>query len=117
MVSGDVKAQDMAGVVGIVQMAASGYEQGFDSFLKFMAMISISLGVFNLFPLPALDGGHLFFLGIETLRGKPLNRKWETMITNIGFAILMTLMVFILVNDLIQWTDRNEQLNPNSSTR
>jgi len=117
MVTGAVKPKEMAGVVGIVQMAAYGYDQGLDSFLKFIAMISISLGVFNLFPLPALDGGHLAFLGIEFVRGKPLNRKWETIITNTGFALLMALMVFILLNDVIHWTDRRKALQSTSSPR
>ncbi len=117
MATGGVKPKEMAGVVGIVQMASFGYHQGFDSFLKFIAMISISLGVFNLFPLPALDGGHLAFLAIEVVRGKPLNRKWETLVTNTGFALLMALMVFILVNDIIHWTDRNKALHTTSSPR
>jgi regulator of sigma E protease len=117
MATGAVKPKEMAGLVGIVQMAAYGYNQGFDSFLKFIAMISISLGVFNLFPLPALDGGHLAFLAIEVVRGKPLNRKWETIITNTGFALLMALMVFILANDVIHWTDRNKVLHSTSSPR
>lgn len=115
--TGGVKPKEMAGVVGIVQMAAYGYHQGADSFLKFIAMISISLGVFNLFPLPALDGGHLAFLAIEVVRGKPLNRKWETIISNTGFALLMALMVFILFNDIIHWNARNIALHSTTTPR
>ena len=106
IVLGHVKLNEMAGVVGIVQMANEGYQSGVDIFLQFMATISISLGVFNLFPLPALDGGHLTFLLVEVLTGRPLNRKWEALISNVGFALLMTLMVFILINDIRHWSER-----------
>ncbi len=108
LVSGEVKPDQMTGIVGIVQIASFGFKQGLANFLSFMAMISISLGIFNLLPLPALDGGHLVLLGLEKLRGRPLNPKWEARVSNVGFAFLIGLMVIILFNDLKQWSARNQ---------
>ena len=71
-----------------------------------MAFISISLGVINLFPFPVLDGGHLLFLLIETLRGKPLSKKAEVFINNAATFVLIGLMITIIFNDVINWNDR-----------
>lgn len=67
---------------------------------NWILLLSASLGVMNLLPLPALDGGRLFFLLIELVRGKPVNRRAESMIHAVGMCVLMTLMVLILMNDL-----------------
>ena len=69
-------------------------------------MISISLGVINLFPFPVLDGGHLVLLTVEAIRGKPMSKKVEMVINNIGAVALITLMVFIILNDVINWGAR-----------
>ncbi len=68
--------------------------------LWFMAMISVNLGVANLLPIPALDGGHLFYYIIEAIRGKPLPEKVQMIGFQIGFAILIALMIFTTSNDL-----------------
>ena len=74
-------------------------------------MISISLGVANLFPCPVLDGGHILFLAIEAVRGKRLSKKTETFIYNVSAAILIGLMVIIVVNDVLNWQGRVNLLN------
>ena len=102
--------KDMAGPIGIVQMIGYGWDQGLLWFLKIVAMISISLGVFNLFPIPVLDGGHLMFLGIEAVRRKPIDKKWEMVITNVGASVLIGLMVVVVLNDLVHWQSRVELL-------
>jgi regulator of sigma E protease len=65
-----------------------------------MAVLSASLAIFNLLPLPVLDGGHIFFLGLEKIRGRHLSQKAEENITKIGFGLIMVLAVFVFLNDL-----------------
>ena len=104
--SGQVDVKDMAGPVGIVQFASFNLGQSWFHFIHFMAVISVVLGVFNLFPIPLLDGGHILFLVIESVRGKPLSQKIEQRIHTVSAAILIVLMGFIIVNDIISWSDR-----------
>ncbi|MFC1752060.1 RIP metalloprotease RseP [Thermoproteota archaeon] len=106
LISGKVGLKDMAGPIGIVQFASYSFSQGFVSFLGIMAMISISLGVINLFPIPVLDGGHVVMILIEAVRGKRVTKKWETLVNNTGAMVLITLMVLIVFNDIIHWSDR-----------
>lgn len=106
LVTGQAGLKQMAGPIGIVQFASFGLHQGVYQFMSIMAMISISLGVANLFPFPVLDGGHLLFLGIEAIRGKRLSPKAEAWLINIGAGVLITLMVLIVGNDLLNWQTR-----------
>ena len=73
-----------------------------DNLLFIMALITINLGVANLLPLPALDGGRLFFLIIEAIRRKPINPKYEGYVHAAGLALLMLLMVFVTFNDIVR---------------
>jgi regulator of sigma E protease len=78
---------------------------GLVHFLKFMAVVSVSLGVFNLLPVPVLDGGHLLFFAIEAVKGSPVSEKSQLVFQNIGVALLMSLMllaVFLDVGRLFQ---------------
>lgn len=104
--SGKVSVKDMAGPVGIIQFATAGLSHGFSQFIGIVAMISISLGVFNLFPFPVLDGGHLVLLIIEAVRGKPLSDKITNRIQQFGTVVLIALMILILFNDVSQWQAR-----------
>ncbi len=106
LISGQAGLKDLAGPVGILQMASMGFSRGFSIFLGIMGMISIGLGVANLFPLPVLDGGHIMLLCIEKIRGKRLAPKVEEWITNIGMGLLLALMLVIIGNDLLHWKDR-----------
>ncbi|NQY74792.1 MAG: RIP metalloprotease RseP [Candidatus Margulisbacteria bacterium] len=106
LINGKAGLKDMAGPIGIIQIASFQLHQNFLSFLDIMALISISLGVINLFPLPVLDGGHLVLLLVEAVRKKRLNKKWENAINNIGTAILIALMVIVVINDVINWESR-----------
>ena len=105
--TGKANVKELAGPVGIVQMASSQVNRSFVSFLSILAFISISLGIINLLPLPVLDGGHLLFLLIEAFRGKPLSSRLQTAIHNVAAACLIALMVFIVFNDIISWNDRS----------
>lgn len=110
MFQGKVKADDVSGPVGIVNFIGDTYEESKESgtFYVVLSMLNISLllsanlGVMNLLPLPALDGGRLVFLFIEAIRGKPVNPEREGMVHFVGFVLLMALMVFVLFNDIRQ---------------
>ena len=106
LISGEATINDMAGPVGIIQLASAQFKTGLFAFLGLIAFISINLGVINLFPIPVLDGGHLLLLLIEVLRGKPLDKKAELVINNTAAAFLIGLMIFIVFNDLINWNER-----------
>jgi regulator of sigma E protease len=87
------------GVVGVVQTAS---KQGFLSFLYIVSVLTINLGVFNLIPFPALDGGRFLFLAIEGVRGKPINKNVEYYINFIGLMILFAFMIFVSVKDILK---------------
>ncbi len=108
LVSGQANVKDLAGPVGIIQIASSQLSSSITSFFGLMAFISISLGVINLFPFPVLDGGHLLFLLIEAVRGKPLNKSAEIIINNAATVLLVSLMIFIIFNDVLNWSERVE---------
>ena len=91
---------DSASIIGIAAMSKDFFEAGLVSILQFFAMISVSLGVMNLLPLPALDGGRLIFLFIEAIRRKPVKRSVEGMIHFAGLMLLMVLMVYVAFNDV-----------------
>ncbi len=108
MVKGQVKSEEMSGVVGIANMVDQTYEavkpSGFGTVLLTMmnmaALLSVNLGIINLLPIPALDGGRLIFMLVEVVRGKPVPPEKEGMVHAIGFILLMILMVFLVFNDI-----------------
>ncbi|MFA6604229.1 MAG: site-2 protease family protein [Patescibacteria group bacterium] len=97
---------DLSGPVGIAVMTAEVMEMGFLHLLQFVALLSINLAVINILPFPALDGGRLFFLALERLRRRPVAARVETMIHNIGFMILITLVLVITARDVLKFGDR-----------
>lgn len=101
MITGMV-APEVAGPVGVVQMVGEVARFGIASLLTFAGILSINLGVINLFPIPALDGSHLVFLGLEGLRGRPIDPAKQNMIHLVGFALLMILMVVITYQDILR---------------
>ncbi len=100
MLMGEVSSTNIGGPVTIAQYAGSSAEHGLISFMGFLAMISISLGLLNLMPIPMLDGGHLAFYLIEWLRGKPLSEYTQSMLQKIGILLLVMLMILAFFNDL-----------------
>ena len=102
LVSGKEDASQMGGPVAIVQLSGRQARQGFADFVIFMALLSVNLGVMNLFPIPILDGGHLFFFGIEAIMGKPLSMKKREMAQQVGLFLLIALMVFVFYNDIMR---------------
>ena len=100
MISGNMGTENLSGPIGIAQMAGDTAQAGFLPFMYLMALLSISLAVLNLLPIPVLDGGQLTLLGIEAIRGKPLPEKAENVIYTGGAAIVVMLMVFAIFNDI-----------------
>ena len=108
MITGRFSLSEVSGPVGVVsavsQAASSGLETSFldalNNIIYIMAIISINLGIFNMLPLPALDGGRFFFLIIEAIRRKPVPPKYEGIVHGVGFALLMLLILFVSANDI-----------------
>lgn len=100
LIAGNFTLDDLAGPVGIYQYTGEVAKHGFFTLMYWTAALSINLGIMNLLPLPALDGGRLMFFGIEALRGKPVDRKKEGMVHLVGIVLLMILMIAVTWNDI-----------------
>lgn len=100
MLTGAVSTDNIGGPISIAQMAGSSAEQGLQNFINFMAVISITLGILNLLPIPVLDGGHLLLFFIEWVKGEPLNEAAQMFGQKVGIVFLLTLMFFAFYNDL-----------------
>ena len=100
MLVGQASVKNLSGPISIAQYAGQSAALGMDAFLKFIAIVSISLGVLNLLPIPVLDGGHLMFYLIEAVRGRPLSDEAMAMAQQIGLAILLALMTLAIFLDI-----------------
>lgn len=100
LITGTFTIDDLAGPVGIFQITGQAAQAGLAVLLQFSAFLSINLGIMNLLPIPALDGGRLIFLGLEALRGKPIDPQKESIVHFIGFALLMLLILVVTWNDI-----------------
>ena len=101
-VIGKASFEQIAGPVGIIKLTSQAGSLGFIYLLQLLAMISLNLAVLNIFPFPALDGGRLIFLGIEKIKGSPINPKFEKIINTAGFIFLILLMAVITIKDIIK---------------
>jgi regulator of sigma E protease len=101
MIMGKMKA-DIIGPVGIVQMVGQAAQVGVYNLLYLASIISVNLGLFNLLPIPALDGSRLVFYGVEWLRGKPIDPEKEGLIHVIGFTLLIVFMILIAYKDILK---------------
>lgn len=99
--AGKMSADQIGGPIRIAETTGQVATLGFVAVLNFAAVISVSLGLMNLFPIPVLDGGHLVLYALEAVRGKPLNERLQEIVFRIGFALILTLMVFATWNDTI----------------
>ena len=100
MVTGDVSIKNISGPINIAQYAGSAAAAGLNEFLKLLAMISISLGVLNLLPIPVLDGGQIVYHAIEGLKGSPLSQNAQLIGQQVGIVALLMLMSFAFYNDI-----------------
>jgi len=100
LVQGRISRGDVGGPILIVQEAGKQARIGLENLLHFMAVISINLGILNLLPIPVLDGGHLFFFGMEAVMRRPLDIRHREIAQQIGLAVLIALMAFAFYNDI-----------------
>ncbi|WP_230968893.1 RIP metalloprotease RseP [Nitrogeniibacter aestuarii] len=100
MITGDLSWKNLSGPVTIADYAGQSAKMGLDHYIKFLALISISLGVLNLLPIPVLDGGHLLYYVIEIIRGGPVPERVMEIGQQVGLALLVMLMAFAFYNDI-----------------
>ena len=98
--TGVVSLDNLSGPITIAKVASASASSGIESFINFLAFISVSLGVLNLLPIPMLDGGHLMFYFFEKILGRPLSQKTQESFFRIGLFLLFSLMFFVTFNDL-----------------
>ena len=103
MISGNVGTENLSGPIGIAEMAGDYAQAGIAPFIYLMGLLSISLAVLNLLPIPVLDGGQLTLLGVEAVRGKPLPEKAENIIYTGGAVLVVMLMIFAVFNDVARF--------------
>jgi regulator of sigma E protease len=100
MITGTRSASEVGGILRIGKIAGDTAQASLQDFLGLVALISINLGLVNLFPIPLLDGGHLAFYGIEAVRGRPLSPRVQDIALRVGLAAVASLMLFAVWNDL-----------------
>ncbi len=105
MLIGQASVENLSGPISIAQTAGKTASYGLDSFIKFLAVVSISLGVLNLLPIPILDGGHLLFFTIEAIKGSPLSEQVQMQGQRIGLALLAALMTIAFYVDISRLMD------------
>jgi regulator of sigma E protease len=102
IISGQRGTEDLGGPIRIAKFSGQAAKSGFANFVIFMAILSINLGIINLFPVPLLDGGHLLFYAIEAMRGRPLSDQTQEWGLRVGLVLVLSLMVFVTWNDILQ---------------
>jgi regulator of sigma E protease len=102
LVVGDLSPKNLSGPITIAKVAGDSAKSGFDNFIRFIAILSIMLGVMNLLPIPVLDGGHIVYYLIEMVKGSPVSDAVQIVGYKVGFFMLMGLMVFATYNDVMR---------------
>ncbi len=102
LVLGRLPLKDLGGPILIGQLSGQFARVGFDAFLSFIAFFSVNLAILNLLPVPVLDGGHLVFLIAEGIRGRPLSLKFRLRLSQLGMALLVTIMALAVTNDVLR---------------
>lgn len=103
LISGSKPAMEVAGPIGIAIMTKQVSALGLVYILQFTAVLSINLAIINILPFPALDGGRIFFILIEKIKGSPVNQKFEQIANSVGFSLLLLLMIVVTFHDFIQF--------------
>lgn len=102
-ITGKEDSKQIGGLPSIAKMSKDAWSSGFFTLLTFMAILSLNLGIINLLPVPMLDGGHLLFYTIEAIRGKRVNEKAQDIAYKVGFALLISLMIYSHWNDFVRF--------------
>ena len=108
--------ESVTGPIGIFYITSAVAEQGWVSLLQLIAVLSTSLGLFNLLPMPVLDGGHLAFLLVERVKGRPVSIRTQEVMTRVGLGLLLVLLVVVTYNDLIKFKIADRLFKPVSDT-
>jgi regulator of sigma E protease len=104
MLRGDVSARNISGPINIAQVAGYTARAGLASFLNFLAIVSLSLGILNLLPIPMLDGGQIAYQLAEMVKGSPVSERAQMLGQQVGIALLLILMSFAFYNDIANLT-------------
>ncbi|WGL16589.1 RIP metalloprotease RseP [Microbulbifer bruguierae] len=99
---GQLSTRNLSGPITIAKVAGTSADAGWQSFLSLLALLSISLGVLNLLPIPVLDGGHLLYYGIEAIKGSPVSEKVQMIGMQVGMAMVLGIMALALYNDILR---------------
>ena len=102
IISGEMSVLNLSGPLAIADAAGRSARHGIDHFILLLALVSLSLGIMNLLPIPVLDGGHLFYYIVEAVKGSPVSTAFEDIAMRIGIALLIMLMVLALFNDILR---------------
>ncbi len=102
LILGEISTKNLSGPITIAKVAGSSAESGLRSFIGFVALLSVFLAVFNLLPIPVLDGGHLFYYFIEVIKGKPVSDKVQMLGYQVGLFLVISLSVLALYNDIMR---------------
>jgi regulator of sigma E protease len=104
MITGREAADQLGGPIRIAQISGQVATVSFAALLHLTAVLSVSIGLLNLFPVPLLDGGHLVFYAVEAIRGKPLSERFQEYGFRVGLALVLMLMLFATWNDIVHLT-------------
>jgi len=102
LIFGQLSTKNLSGPITIAKVAGTSAEAGWQSFLSLLALLSISLGVLNLLPIPVLDGGHLLYYGIEAIKGSPVSERVQMIGMQVGMALVLCIMGLALYNDILR---------------
>jgi len=102
LILGEISTKNLSGPISIAKVAGSSAQIGLKSFVSFLALLSVFLGVFNLLPIPVLDGGHLLYLSVEAIKGKPVSEKVQIMAYQVGLMLVIGLSVLAMYNDIMR---------------
>ena len=98
---GQQSPDELGGILRIAQISGQVAESGIADYISFLAVLSINLGLINLFPIPLLDGGHLAFYLVEAIRGRPISERAQEYVFRFGFMVIISLFIFVTWNDLV----------------
>jgi regulator of sigma E protease len=102
LILGEISTKNLSGPISIAKVAGSSAQNGFKSFVGFIAFLSVLLGVFNLLPIPVLDGGHLVYLTIEAIKRKPVSEKLQMLGFQLGLMLVISLSMLAMYNDIMR---------------
>lgn len=102
LILGEISTKNLSGPISIAKVAGSSAQIGLKSFIGFLALLSVFLGVFNLLPIPVLDGGHLLYLSVELIKGKPVSEKVQVLAYQVGLMVVIGLSMLAMYNDIMR---------------